>query len=112
MISPILLIISLDAQLLKEGNRVRDKVEGLQNKFEDKINEYKQKQEFLNTYRNQVSDKIDSFFDQVIKRVNERREKLKQDYKVIEAKEKRRLKSKQMKMERDLQELKSFSADF
>ena len=44
--------------------------------------------------------------------MNERREKLKQDYKTIEAKEKRRLKSKQMKTERDLHELKSFSLDF
>jgi hypothetical protein len=74
----------------------------MQHKLDFKINEYKQKQDSLNTYRSQVFDKIDSFFDLVVKRVNERRDKLKKDYKTIEAKEKRRLKSKQMKMERDL----------
>lgn len=60
----------------------------------------------------QIGDKIDAFFDQVIKRVNERREKLKAEYKAIEAKEKRRLKSKQMKMERDLQEIRNFGQEF
>jgi hypothetical protein len=44
--------------------------------------------------------------------VNERKEKLKTDYKTIESKEKRRLKSKQMKMEKDITELKNFSLDF
>jgi len=48
----------------------------------------------------------------IIKRINDRREKLKVDYKNIEAKEKRRLKSKQMKMERDLQELRAYYNDF
>jgi hypothetical protein len=48
----------------------------------------------------------------VVKRVNERREKLKTDYRTIEAKEKRRLKTKQMKMERDVNEIKTYSADF
>lgn len=62
--------------------------------------------------RNHIFDKIDSFFDLVVKRVNERKEKLKTDYKTIEAKEKRRLKSKQMKMEKDITELKNFSLDF
>lgn len=66
----------------------------------------------MNNYRQQIFDKIDSFFDTVVKKVNERRERVKTDYKTLEAKEKRRLKSKQMKMERDLQELRNFSSDF
>ena len=66
----------------------------------------------LFSYKSSINDKIDSFFDQVIKRVNERRDKLKNEYKLIESKEKRRLKSKQMKTERDLAELKNFSLDF
>ncbi len=45
-------------------------------------------------------------------KVNERRERVKTEYKTLEAKEKRRLKSKQMKMERDLQEMRNFSSDF
>ena len=66
----------------------------------------------MNVNRTQIFDKIDQFFDLVVKRVNERREKLKTDYRTIEAKEKRRLKTKQMKMERDVNEIKTYSADF
>ena len=104
--------LDLNAQLLKEAHRIKDKVDNLQNRIESKIHEYKQKQEELNVNRTQIFDKIDSFFDLVVKRVNERKEKLKTDYKTIEAKEKRRLKSKQMKMEKDITELKNFSLDF
>ena len=57
-------------------------------------------------------EKIDTFFDIVVKRVNERREKVKTDYKTIEAKEKRRLKTKQMKMERDVTEIRNYVTDF
>ena len=55
---------------------------------------------------------MDFFFDQLITRVNQRREALKNKYKQIEAKEKRRLKSKQMKIERDLNEMRGFAQDF
>jgi len=84
----------------------------LQQKLDEKISSYKAQQDHLNNYRTQIFDKIDSFFDNVVKKLNERREKVKTDYKTLEAKEKRRLKSKQMKMERDLQELRNFSNDF
>jgi hypothetical protein len=104
--------LDLNAQLLKEAHRIKDKVDNLQIRIDSKIHEYKQKQEELNVNRTQIFDKIDSFFDLVVKRVNERKEKLKTDYKTIEAKEKRRLKSKQMKMEKDITELKNFSIDF
>ena len=104
--------LDLNAQLLKEAHRIKDKVDGLQHKLETKIQEYKQSQEDLNTYRTQTFDKIDQFFDLVVKRVNERREKLKTDYKTIEAKEKRRLKTKQMKFEKDLNDIKNYATDF
>ena len=104
--------LDLNAQLLKEAHRIKDKVDNLQNRIDSKIHEYKQKREELNVNRTQIFDKIDSFFDLVVKRVNERKEKLKTDYKTIESKEKRRLKSKQMKMEKDITELKNFSLDF
>jgi len=104
--------LDLNAQLLKEAHRIKEKVDNLQIRIDSKIQEYKQKQDELNVNRNHIFDKIDSFFDLVVKRVNERKEKLKTDYKTIEAKEKRRLKSKQMKMEKDITELKNFSLDF
>ena len=104
--------LDLNAQLLKEAHRIKEKVDNLQIRIDSKIQEYKQKQDELNVNRTHIFDKIDSFFDLVVKRVNERKEKLKNDYKTIESKEKRRLKSKQMKMEKDITELKNFSLDF
>lgn len=98
--------MDLNAHLLKEAHRLKDKVALLQLRLENKIREYKQSQDDLNQYRGKIFEKIDHFFDLVVKRVNERREKLKTDYKTIESKEKRRLKSKQMKFEKDLSEIK------
>ncbi len=66
----------------------------------------------MNINKTQIFEKVDKFFDTVIERANARRELLKNEYKAIEAKERRRLKSKQMKMERDLQELKTFATEF
>lgn len=84
----------------------------MQSGCEQKISLSKSKQEQLAAYRGQIFDKIDAFFDEVVKRAGERRERLKTEYKQIESKEKRRLKSKQMKVERDLQGLRAFAGDF
>ena len=45
-------------------------------------------------------------------RVNLRREQLKSDFKALESKEKRRIKNKLMKFEKDLTNLKSYQNDF
>ena len=86
--------MTLDASLLKEGYKIKEKLDTLQKRLDEKITQYKSQQEQLQGYRTQIHDKIDSFFDQVVKRVNERRDKVKNDYRLLEAKEKRRLKSK------------------
>lgn len=46
------------------------------------------------------------------KRVSERCEQLKEDYKKIEAREKRRLKNRQIKLERESQDLKDYVKEF
>ena len=79
---------------MKECYRVKEKVEWLQSKYEQKVAEYKTKQEQLLAYRAQIYDKVDQFFEMVVQRVQQRRDTLKSEYKVIESKEKRRLKSK------------------
>lgn len=88
------LIILIDQELLTKAYRIKEQVKSLETEFDKKIEEYKKKQEALNVYKQSLTDKIDAFFDQAVKRLNDRREKLKSDYKAIEAKEKRRLKSK------------------
>jgi hypothetical protein len=94
-----------------DGERLRDKVDGLLVSLEDKAQMTKAKQERLNVHKQAIIDKIDQFFDKVVERVQLRREALKEEYRLIESRQRRRLKSKQMKLERDLKELKSFSTE-
>ncbi len=48
----------------------------------------------LNTNKIEIFDQIDKFINEMIMRVELRREKLKNDYLLIETREKRRLKNK------------------
>ena len=80
--------------------------------LESKISLYKSKQDDLTTCRLSTFDRLDTFFDSLIARVNSRREQLKSDFKALESKEKRRLKTKLMKLEKDLNNLKSYQTDF
>ena len=52
-----------------------------------------------------IFDQIDTFFELVKKRVEKRCEDLKEEYLKIEAREKRRLKYRQMKLERETKDL-------
>ena len=60
----------------------------------------------------QIFEQLDNFFDLVKKRVEKRCEDLKQEFKKIEAREKRRLKYRQMKLERESKDLRDFSKEF
>ena len=59
-----------------------------------------------------IFDQIDTFFELVKKRVEKRCEDLKEEYLKIEAREKRRLKYRQMKLERETKDLQDFSKEF
>ena len=63
-------------------------------------------------YQKSVFEQIDSFFEQLKKRLSERQESLKEDYKKIEGREKRRLKGRQIKLQREATDLKEFVKDF
>eukprot|EP00347_Sterkiella_histriomuscorum_P013856 403363103 len=102
----------LNQQLLKEGQKIKSKIETLQDKLDQKIQSCKVKQDQINAFKSQIFEKIDTFYDLVVERVNQRRESIKNQYKAIDAKQKRKLKSKQMKMEKDLGELKNFNLEF
>ena len=59
-----------------------------------------------------VFDQIEQFFELVKKKVEKRSEDLKSEYLRIEAREKRRLKYRQMKLERETKDLQDFSKEF
>jgi hypothetical protein len=52
----------------------------------------------LNSNKIETYDQIDKFFDEMVQKVQQRREALKGQYSSIETREKRRLKNKQMKL--------------
>ena len=66
----------------------------------------------MQVHKNVIFEQIEAFFDLVVKKVTQRCNDLKQDYLSIEAREKRRLKQRQMKLERESKDLKEFSKDF
>ena len=62
--------------------------------------------------KEQTFKQLDDFFDFVKKKVEKRCDNLKEEYKKIESREKRRLRSRQMKLEREAQDLEAFSKEF
>ena len=77
-----------------------------------KIDETIHNQEEMQKHKTLVFEQIESFFDIVKKRVEKRCEDLKNEYLQIEAREKRRLKYRQMKLEREAKDLQDFSKEF
>ena len=98
--------------LQAEGNRMRGKIHIILDKHLVKIDETIQNQELMAKHKVQIFEQLDSFFDLVKKRVEKRCEDLKEEYKKIEAREKRRLKYRQMKLERESKDLRDFSKEF
>jgi hypothetical protein len=80
----------------------------LQERLESSI----QSQFDLNTNKIEIFDQIDKFINEMVMRVELRREKLKNDYSLIETREKRRLKNKQIKLQKELDLLDEFKEDF
>ena len=77
-----------------------------------KIDETIQNQEEMARHKALVFEQIESFFELVQKKVEKRCEDLKSEYLRIEAREKRRLKYRQMKLERETKDLQDFSKEF
>ena len=98
--------------LQAEGNRMRGKIHVILDRHLVKIDETIQNQELMAKHKVQIFEQLDSFFDLVKKRVEKRCEDLKEEYKKIEAREKRRLKYRQMKLERESKDLRDFSKEF
>jgi len=66
----------------------------------------------MTKHKEQTFKQLEDFFDFVKKRVEKRCDDLKEEYKKIEAREKRRLRSRQMKLEKEAQELDTFAKEF
>jgi hypothetical protein len=70
--------------------KISEIIEKLSKRLESSI----QSQFDLNQNKIEVDDSIEKFFDDLVARVEQRREKIKQDYSLIDTREKRRLKNK------------------
>ena len=84
---------------------MRGKIHVILDRHLVKIEETIRNQEAMAKHKAQIFDQLDTFFELVKKRVAQRCEDLKEEYKQIEAREKRRLKYRQMKLERESKDL-------
>ena len=71
---------------------MRDKIHVILDRHLVKIDETIHSQDAMTKHKAQIFDQLDAFFELVKKRVAQRCEDLKEEYKRIEAREKRRLK--------------------
>ena len=84
---------------------MRGKIHVILDRHLVKIEETIRNQEAMAKHKAQIFDQLDTFFELVKKRVAQRCEDLKEEYRQIEAREKRRLKYRQMKLERESKDL-------
>jgi len=66
----------------------------------------------LNANKIEIFAEIDKFFDEMHTKVEARREGLKAEYSQIETREKRRLKNKQIKLQKEISLIEEFQTDF
>lgn len=95
-----------------EGERMQEKINVILGKHHEKIEDVKICQDAMAKHKDQTFKQLDDFFDFVKKRVEKRCEDLKEEYKKIEAREKRRLRSRQMKLEKEAVDLEAFAKEF
>lgn len=80
----------------------------LQQRYEKAV----QNQFDLNTNKIEIFDQVDKFFDEMQAQVEKRRSDLKNEYTKIETREKRRLKNKQLKLQKEIALVEEFQTDF
>lgn len=56
----------------------------------------------MNNNKIEIFDQIDKFFDEMLAQVERRRQRQKDEYTSIETREKRRLKNKQLKLQKEI----------
>lgn len=66
----------------------------------------------MKDHQSKTFEQIDAFFESIQKRVEQRQEQLKTDYKQIEGREKRRLKNRQIKLQREASDLQAYVQEF
>ena len=84
---------------------MKGKIHVILDRHMDKIDETVVNQDEMARHKTLVFEQIEAFFELVKKKVERRCEDLKQEYIRIESREKRRLKQRQMKLEREAKDL-------
>lgn len=98
--------------LLAECKQLQDKISSISDKLTSKFEKAIEMQYDLNSNKIETYDQIDKFFDEMVQKVQQRREALKGQYSSIETREKRRLKNKQMKLQKEISLVDEFKNDF
>ena len=66
----------------------------------------------MQRHRQKTFDNMEGFFEELKKKITSRCEALKEEYKLIEGREKRRLKNRQIKLQRESTDLQSYVKEF
>ena len=101
-----------DDEIFTHLKNLNNKILGYTEKLNDRKLKITSKVDLMNTYKQNTFDQIDQWFAKVMEKVTERREQLKEQFKTIEMRERRRLKNKSMKTDKDLVELDTFGQEF
>lgn len=99
-------------QILGQCKSLLKKIEEISDKLKIRLESSIQCQFELNQNKIDTFDQIDKFFEQLHAKVEKRREALKTQYSSIESREKRRLKIKQIKLQKELDLLDEYRKDF
>ena len=104
--------ITKNRELLEQCKKLSSKIDQVIEKLQQRMEMSIQNQFDLNNNKIEIFDQIEKFFNQMLQKVEQRREKLKAQYTQIEIREKRRMKNKQMKLQKELDFLDEFKQDF
>ena len=99
-------------QILNQCKSLLKKIEEISDKLKIRLESSIQCQFELNQNKIDTFDQIDKFFEQLHAKVEKRREALKNQFTSIESREKRRLKNKQIKLQKELDLLDEYRKDF
>lgn len=89
-----ILLTLIDLQLQNEGNKMRQRIRTILDKHLDKIQHTILLQEDMQRHRQKTFDSMEGFFEELKKKIASRCDALKEEYKLIEGREKRRLKNR------------------
>jgi hypothetical protein len=101
----------LNQSLLEEVKKLTEDFEKIKQKMEDRKLYLKERKEFMDVKRDDVYHKIDEYYDLLVRKIEQKRQQVKEDYKSIESGEKRRLGFIQLQVQNTQENIKEAEND-